>query len=328
MIGFYFKKFPTVWIIFVVIFSFISCATVSQPEIAQEKRAAVISPTLQNQKNSEYLLKRKVVIARFSNETTYGKSVLLNGNNLLEKQASDILYTKLGESQQFLLFERHDTQNILQALDKGQIGSLGLPADYLIIGSVTEFGRETTGKTGVFSRTKMQRAHARVNIRLVNARTSQVIFATEGAGEAEVEVGTVFGVGTQADYDSTLNDKAISAAISKVVSNLVENLLDQPWHSYVLSMETDDSQTYVIIGGGKFQGLKKGHKLSIWKKGSVVHNPQTGMPLEMPGNKIASIEVVSVFGETPANEGARCLVFSGALSREDMGNYIVKEEKE
>ena len=322
-----FKKYCQKQILFMAVLSlsFLACATVSQPEISQERRSPSISPTLEN--SSDYLLKRKVVIARFSNETTYGKSVLLDDTNLLEKQASDILYTKLGEAQKFVLFERHDTQNILQALDTGQVDKLGLPADYLIVGSVTEFGRETTGKTGFFSRTKMQRAHARVNIRIVNAKTSQVIFATDGAGEAEVEVGTVFGVGTQADYDSTLNDKAISAAISKVVSNLVENLLEQPWHSYILAMEPVDSQMYVVIGGGASQGLKKGHKLSVWKKGNIVHNPQTGLPLEMPGTKIATIEIESTFGNNPANEGSRCVIVYGSIPSEDWNSYIVKEEK-
>lgn len=314
-------------VLFILVLPFVlfSCATVSETEVAKANREAIVSPSLKN--SSAYLLKRKVVIARFSNETTYGKSVLLDNGNLLEKQASDILYTKLGESQKFLLFERHDTQNILQALDKGAMESLKLPADYLIVGSVVEFGRETTGKTGVFSRTKMQRARARVNIRIVNAKTSQVIFATDGAGEAEVEVGTVLGVGTQADYDSTLNDKAIGAAISKVVSNLVENLLEQPWHSYILAVEPEGSSQVAIIGGGPSQGLKSGHKLSVWKRGNIVHNPQTGMPLELPGNKVASIEVVSTFGNSPANEGSRCVLLSGSLPSEDWANYIVKEEK-
>ncbi len=83
----------------------------------------------------------------------------------------------------------------------------------------------------------MQIARAKVNVRLVDVRSSRVIFASDGTGEAESEVGTVVGLGTSVGFDSTLNDKAISAAISKVVNNLLAELLDQPWRSYVISNE-------------------------------------------------------------------------------------------
>ena len=95
-------------------------------------------------------LKRKVVIARFSNETLYGKSILLGDKDLLGRQASDMLATRLTESGNFVLFERNDPAPILEALDSSSIEKLGLPADYLIIGSVSEFGRETKSQKGLF----------------------------------------------------------------------------------------------------------------------------------------------------------------------------------
>ena len=49
-------------------------------------------------------LKRKVLIQRFSNETTYGKSILL-GQDVMGKQASDIMSARLASSQKFLLFD-------------------------------------------------------------------------------------------------------------------------------------------------------------------------------------------------------------------------------
>ena len=114
----------------------------------------------------------------------------------------------LFEPGQFDLIHYSDTETLLRAVDDRAISDIGVPADFVIVGSVTEFGRETIGDTGAFSRTKTQKAHARVNLRLVDVRSSRVIFAAEGAGSAESEVGTTFGVGTTAAYDSTLNDKA------------------------------------------------------------------------------------------------------------------------
>lgn len=311
--------------IFSVLFLQIACATVSQPRVVNSPGERTISPTLQDAPN--YVLKRRVVIARFTNETTYGKSVLVDGGSLIERQASDILHTRLAEAEKFILFEHADSERVLQALAQGKVHTLGLPAEYLIVGSVTEFGREMTGETGVFSRTKTQRAHARVSVRLVDVRTSHIMFASEGSGEAISEVGTVLGVGTHAGYDSSLNDKAISAAISKLVSNLVENLLEKPWRSYVLSVEQTPEATYVMIGGGKAQGLAIGHRLAVLERGRTVNNPQTNMPIELPATRVATIQVVSMFGDSPESEGSKCRIVAGMLSDNDFNKYVVEEEK-
>jgi curli biogenesis system outer membrane secretion channel CsgG len=302
----------------------VSCATVDEPETVQLDAAPPApSPTSKAAMEARGL-KRKVIIARFTNETTYGKSVLLDGTaDLIARQASDVLATRLAEAGQFLLFERDNATPIIEALDAGKTDELGLPADFVIIGSVSEFGRKTTSDTGVFSRTKKQTTEAKVNVRLVDVRTSRVLFAQEGAGSAESEVGTVVGIGTRADYDSTLNDKAISAAISKVVSNLVENLLDQPWRSWVLDVEDGN----VLIGGGKSQGIRKGEKLRLVKRGKTVKNPQTSAVIELPGETVATLEVVDVLGATPEEEFSRCTIVDGDLPTEDLTAYVIEELK-
>ena len=302
------------------------CATVSDSETVRPPANKQTSPVLRNP--SRYLLKKKVVVARFSNETTYGKSILLGEKNLLEKQASDIFITRLTESGKFIMFERTDSQRLLEALDQKRLQKLQLPADYLIIGSVTEFGRENLGKTGFVSRTRTQKAHARVSIRLVNVRSSQIIFAQEGCGEAISETGTVMGMGSKSGYDSSLNDKAIAAAIGKVVSNLVENLCEQPWRSYILASDQEQDQRYLLISGGKSQGLQPGHRLIVKQRGQVVKNPQTGLFTELPGKEIASIEVVELLGQTVKDEISRCRIISGALPDNKLTRYLIEEKKQ
>lgn len=254
-------------------------------------------------------LKRKVAVARFSNETTYGKSVLL-GEDVLVKQASDILNSRLAKTEKFILFDAEGAD------------SKKVDADYKIIGSVSQFGRSTKGETGVFSKTKTQTAFAAVNLRVTSVRTGVVIFGADGRGEAESSTGKVFGVGTADAFDSTLSEKAISAAISKVISNLVERLLDEPWQSYVLSTDGDNC----IIAGGAFQGLMAGDKLNVLKRGEQVPNPQTGVPIELPAKPMAEIEVVSTFGENPLAQGSQCKVISGSLAGMETKDLTVKEK--
>ena len=56
-------------------------------------------------------LKRKVAIARFSNETQSGVSFLTNNSgDRIGKQASDILSARLTDTGYFLMFERIETR--------------------------------------------------------------------------------------------------------------------------------------------------------------------------------------------------------------------------
>ncbi len=299
---------------------FISCATVDSTTTVDAGGAPESSPTISNAQDHQ--LKRRVAVARFSNETLYGKSVLLlREADFLTRQAADILVARLAETGQFDLIEYSDSETLLRAVDNRAVPEIGVPADFVIVGSVTEFGRETVGNTGVFSRTKTQKAHARVNLRLVDVRSSRVIFAAEGTCSAESEVGTTFGVGTTAGYDSTLNDKAISAAVSKVVGNIVETLLEQPWRSYVLEVQGNS----VFIAGGASQGIRVGDRFAVVQRGRLIDNPQTGVPVELPGQQVGVLEVQEVFGTTSADETSRCLLQSGSIAAGDLSRYFVTE---
>ena len=323
------------WVcILIVLISMIGCATVNQPIIEKlPTEEAIVSKTLNQE--SQHSLKRKVSIARFSNETQYGQGGLFNNNyQKIGKQAMDILSTKLTKTGQFLMFERPDIENITNDLkvnisfnetDSTQtqknISDVNIISDYIIVGSVSEFGRKNTSQTGIFSRTKKQTANAKVNVRLIDVRTGQIIYAEEGSGEAFSEVGTVLGSGSHAGYDSSLNDKALDAAISKLVSNIVENLLNQPWRAYVL--EINDSE--IIMTGGQSQNIKEGDIFAVKKKGRIVKNPQTGLELELPGEQIGKIEVKSFYGKTPTDEISFCKIIEGDIASFKLDEVYIEE---
>jgi hypothetical protein len=156
---------------------------------------------------------------------------------------------------------------------------------------------------------------------LIDVQTGQIIFAQEGTGEAKSEAGTAFGIGRHIGYDSTLNDKAISAAIANLVDGITQNLLNKPWKSYVLSINGNN----VIIAGGKKQGLRIGDIFSIYIKGKTIKNPQTGIPIELPGKKIATIKVVSQFGSNYTDEGSICQIIKGNLKNVNIKElYVAK----
>ena len=297
------------------------CATTT-PTVVNVEKPTSLQPKIVEQKQ-EPVLKRKVAIARFGNEAQYGKSTLFGISNdyNAEKQATDILSAKLTQSGKFILLERSDLDKINKETATFNLQSMNIGADYLIVGSVTEFGRKNISDTGVFSRSKIQTAYAKVSVRLLDVKTGQIVFAQEGSGEADSEAGSAFGVGKHVGYDSTLNDKAISAAISSVVDGIMQNLLAKPWRSYVLSVENNG----VIIAGGAKQGLKIGDTLSVIGQGKQMKNPQTGMMIELPGSKIAEIQVVSQFGSSDTDEGSVCQIVSGSISNASIKDIYVQK---
>ena len=270
-------------------------------------------------------IKRKVAIGRFSNETQYAKGLFYDKeNDPMGKQALDILSAKLAASEKFLLLERNDLSTILQELnnhDENTGNKIG--ADYMIIGSITEYGRKNVGDQKLFSSTKSQIVEAGVSLRIVDVSTGLIIYSSEAKGEAELTTKTTVGLGGRSDFDATLSDKAISAAIDKLVENVINKCTDKPWRSYILASDHEAT----IISGGTSQGIAEGDRFAIMSKGKKVKNPQTGITIELPGKKIGEVEVIMCGGDTPETEYSIVSVADGKINGNELNNYIIEEIK-
>jgi len=290
-------------------------APVSSAQQAEAQRQAAL-PTVKT-------LKRKVAIGRFTNETRYGKTFQVDADNdPLGKQASDMLSTRLVASQKFLVFERPDIDKVkAEQSITHESGLVGV--DALVIGSVTEFGRSTTGKAGFLSGTKVQTAHAKVEIRLVDVRTGYIFFTASGTGDASTESGEIAGFGSKADYDATLNDRAIGAAISDVQNSLISKLEERPWRTDILKV--DGHQLY--LSGGARQGLQVGDKLNVLKAGEKMKSSQSGFDITLPAQKIGQIRIVSRFGDNETNEGALADIIAGDITDAQKSALYISEQE-
>lgn len=274
---------------------------------------------------NEKTIKRKVAIGRFSNETQYGKGIFYDKeNDPMGKQALDILSSKLAASGKFILLERNDMASLLQECQNGQTTPTQIGADYMIIGSTTQFGRKNTGKQGVFTNTNTQTVEAAVDIRLVDVSTGLIVYSGEGKGQALLTSKTTLGVGGKASFDATLSDKAISEAIGQLVENIINKCTDKPWQTYILSNDADGT----IIAGGTSQGLSAGDVFEVVTKGKRVKNPQTGIMIELPGKKIGTATILSTGGDTPETEYSFVSLSEGTnIENNNLGNYYIKEIK-
>lgn len=291
---------------------------------AQRKTEIVKTPTDAVQ-DEGMVLKRKVAIGRFSNETQYAKGIFYDKeNDPMGKQALDILSAKLASSGKFLLLERSDLAALLEECQKGDNAASTIGADYMIIGSITEFGRKNTGKNGVFTSQKTQTVEAAVAIRLVDVSTGLIIYSDEAKGAAELTTKTTMGVGGQSSYDATLSDKAISEAIGQLVENIINKCTDSPWKTYFISYDNDG----ILIAGGKSQGIKEGMEFNIKTQGKKVKNPQTGIMITIPGKVVGTAKVLTSGGDTPETEYSFIEVSStDEINSSNMSNYIIEQIK-
>lgn len=268
------------------------------------------------------VFKRKIAVARFSNETRYGRSLFSDGDqDPLGKQASDMLYSRLVASGQFLVFERPDLQKIRREQRlTGEENLVGV--DTLIVGAVTEFGRVNEGKVGFLSATKNQVAKAKVEVRLVDVKTGQAFFSATGSGEANTETGNIAGYGSRADYDASLNDKAIGAAVSDVMNTMVGKLQERAWRSDILQVDGGK----VFISGGARQGLKVGDRLALMQEGAQIQSQQSGFMVTLPSKRLGTIRLTGFFGDSEANEGSVGELVEGEVG--DPKGLFVTEDKE
>lgn len=321
------KKF-TIFVLFLLL---PSCASYDKRETV-DSHPTPPNPAAQTPKNvvgpstsSTRILKRKVAVARFTNEAKQGSASLFGeaynrdpNFDRIGKQAADMLSTELTRSGKFIVLERIDLNKLeaeseLMGLSREQFKQSLVGVDALIFGSIAEFGRKDVGEVQMFSRSRQQSAHAKVNARLVDPRTGHAFFSDDGGGDATLEQSTILGLGDRATFDSTLGDKALSAAVVNLMDKLINKLSDKPWTTSVLTVDGPN----IVISGGQRQGLQVGDRLKVMAPGKVIKSPQTGFNVQLPHTQVGELEVVSFFGDSETNEGSICRLVNGATPTTD-----------
>nr|WP_217449664.1 CsgG/HfaB family protein [Cupriavidus taiwanensis] len=173
-----------------------------------------------------------IAVGKFDNRSNYMRGVFSDGIDRLSGQAKTSLVTHLQQTNRFNVLERDNLEEIKrEAAIKNQAQRLK-GADYVVTGDITEFGRKEVGDVqlfGILGRGREQVAYAKVNLNVVNINTSEVVFATQGAGEYKLSNREVIGFGGTASYDSTLNGKVMDLAMREAVNNLVSALETGAW---------------------------------------------------------------------------------------------------
>ena len=176
--------------------------------------------------------RQPISVGKFDNRSSYMRGLFSDGVDRLGGQAKTILITHLQQSNRFNVLDRDNMEEIRQESAISQKTQQLRGADFVVTGDVTEFGRKEVGDHqlfGILGRGKTQVAYAKVNLNIVNVRTSEVVYSSQGAGEYSLSNREVIGFGGTASYDSTLNGKVLDLAIREAVNNLVGGVDSGAW---------------------------------------------------------------------------------------------------
>ena len=164
-----------------------------------------------------------ISVGKFDNRSNYMRGIFSDGVDRLGSQAKTILIAQLQQTNRFNVLDR---ENMAEA--KQEAGYKGATqtikgADFVVTDDVTEFGRKEVGDHqlfGILGRGKTQVAYAKVSLNIVDIKTSEVVYSTQGAAEYSLSNREVVGFGGTASYDSTLNGKVLDLAITEAVNKL------------------------------------------------------------------------------------------------------------
>ncbi|RZF52137.1 hypothetical protein EXE30_09775 [Acinetobacter halotolerans] len=173
-----------------------------------------------------------VSIGKFDNRSSYMRGIFSDNVDRLGGQAKTILETHLQQTGYFSVLNRDNLSELKQEVGYSNTTQAIKGARYVLTGDVSEFGRKEVGDQqlfGILGRGKQQISYAKVNLNIVDVKTSEIVHSVQGAGEYALSAREVLGFGSTASYDSTLNGKVLDLAVREAVNNLVTDIQNNRW---------------------------------------------------------------------------------------------------
>ncbi len=275
--------------------------------------------------------KKKVAVLRFNDASVQQAVQAMGGSNQdVGTGISELLIQKLVEDGKYSVVERAALEKVGsdQNLSQGQlsdpdaaakIGRL-LNVDFIIIGSVNQFGAETNQTTlgggsnlsvkgfgigGVSSTSS--KAVVEITARMIDVSNEEVVAAATGKGESSHSGGVSLqgtsnskaGGGTLdmtgSDFTSSLLGDATHKAVNQVGVQLDAKAASLPMHAVKINaIVADVSGNTLILNVGSTAGVKVGDELVISRAVRTVKDPATGAVIKTVTEKIGVAKVTEV----------------------------------
>lgn len=251
--------------------------------------------------------KLRVAVLEFENNTTS----YIFGDRLGEA-ASDELTTQLVKSGQFSIIERRQIKDVLAeqglgasgAVDPGTAAKVGklLGAQLVMLGSITQFSLKKTGGGigGIRIRAAVAQAESKLDARVVNVNTGEILVVAEGAGKKTFGGAQYKDIDLEQNYDEGAAQEALRPAIEKAVAGILEQKekLGQVGPAIpTMSVVGVRSGGQVYIDRGQNAGIKAGQRLNLTRVTDVIKDSR-GNVLDEVTEKVGVLEVTDVLGQS------------------------------
>jgi curli biogenesis system outer membrane secretion channel CsgG len=262
-----------------------------------------------------------LAVMKFTTTAGGSRSYWYNASWDIGEGMAEMLTTALVESGKFRILERRQIHDVLGEQDLGASGRVDpstaakigkiLGARFLVYGTVNEFEyRKGGGGGGVrIGRVRVgaskANAHVGMDVRIVDAVTSEILFSSRSTADASR---TGFKVGySGADFGTNLGAfkktplgeatrKAIEDTVSKIIGDFNPVAAPEPVVTWSGNLLVADDGTLVIKAGSR-EGLKAGDILTVFRPKTTTVG---GEVLTVGEDRIGRIRLTSV-GESASS---------------------------
>ena len=289
--------------------------------------------------------KKRVAVMNFDYSTVHTSVMSIWGADQdIGKGIADLLVDKLVNDGKYSVIERKALDKILaeqnfsnsDRADPSSAARLGkvLGVDAIIIGSITQFGRDDK-KTGIgggafggFGRRaggggfekKESKAVVAVTARLINTETAEILASVTGTGQSTRSGTALLGAGSgggsgggggfdmsSSNFGATILGEAVHGAVNEVGQQLDEKAAGLPARVVTIDgLVADASGGTLIVNVGKRAGVNVGDRLEVRRKIREIKDPGTGKVIKRVEDKVGEMVVTEV------DDGSATGTFTGA----------------
>ncbi len=161
------------------------------------------------------------------------------------------------------------------------------PVDYRVSGAITGYSEVEEGIDAIVFQKKERVARVTVDYALVDISTGKSLVTESGAGEYRKATTGALGLGAKSSFDPNLRDGALRDALAKAMTKMIAKLSDQPFQGKVLLTRPDG----VVIRAGTRSHLGEGTRLTVYRPGEVLRDPDSGEVLGRSETKVGVVEI-------------------------------------
>jgi curli biogenesis system outer membrane secretion channel CsgG len=275
--------------------------------------------------------KKRVAVLNFDYATVQTWVAGIFGTNVdVGKGISDLLVQQLVTDGKYSVIERNAIDKVLNEqnfansdrADPATAAKIGkiLGVDAVIMGSITQFGRDDQNKTyggGAATLSKfgiggVQRREAKavvgVTARMVDTTTGEILAAVTGTGESKRKGVSLVGAGggggnaagggydmTSKNFGETILGEAVHQAVNDMATQLEQKADVLPTRKAEFSgLVADVSGNTIILNIGRNSGVQVGDTIEISRPVRTVKDPATGKVIKTITNTLGTATITEV----------------------------------